>query len=169
MEGEDESDSEAEEETKEASDGEESSPDHEGHGAPGRSGSGGGDEHERVPSTIPEEASAPLTESASFVLDERIPNAAANADADADSAGRERDDDLSALPAYQAYLYVLLGAAVARDFLHPRATASAAAKKASNKTEAELAVEREHKRILLNSEVREKGMLMYEYRREFEC
>ena len=119
-----------------------------------RGGDGGGsvEEHERVPSTIPEEVSAPLTDSASLVLDDRH--------AEAEVEGGARDDDLSTLPAYQAYLYVLLGAAVARDYLHPRATVSAAGKRNAAKTEAELAVEREHKRILQNSEVRQKGVLI---------
>ena len=122
-----------------------------------RGGGGGGSveehEHERVPSTIPEEVSAPLTESASLVLDGQH--------AEAEAEGRGRDDDLSILPAYQAYLYVLLGAAVAREYLHPRATASAVGKKIGAKTDAELAIEREHKRILQNSEVRQKGVQMF--------
>ena len=122
-----------------------------------RGGDGGvGEEHERVPSTIPEEVSAPLTESASFVVDEQ--HALAEVDGEAEAEGRGRDDDLSTLPAYQAYLYVLLGAAVARDFLHPRTTASAVGKRNGPKTEEELAVEREHKRILQTSEVRQKGV-----------
>lgn len=115
------------------------------------SGSGSGHSEERVPSTIPEEGGSVL----------QGPSSDGEA---AEEEEEEEVDDLSALPAYQAYLYVLLGAAVARDFLHPRTTASATTSRSGigsgrtgGKTEQELAEERERKKLLHNSEVRQKG------------